>query len=91
MYYPSSGEKTCIINGIKNNLRVDGRSLNDIRENWIALSTLKQANGSSTLQISDSHIIIYCGIKVFFGKFHKIFLKVRIGATESKQSRRRNN
>lgn len=73
MYYPSSGEKTCIINGIKNNLRVDGRSLNDIRENWIALSTLKQANGSSTLQISDSNIIIYCGIKVFFIKFHKIF------------------
>lgn len=65
MYYPSSGEKVCILNGIKNNLRVDGRLLNDIRETWISLSTLKQANGSCTLNLTDSNIIIYCGIKVY--------------------------
>lgn len=64
MYYPSPGEKVCILNGVKNNVRVDGRSHFDIRELWISLKTLLQANGSCTLQVPDSSIKIYCGIKV---------------------------
>ena len=72
MYYPSSGEKICILNGIKSNIRVDGRSLYDIRELWISLKTLHQANGSCTLQTPDSSIKIYCGIKVHINiKFYK--------------------
>jgi exosome complex RNA-binding protein Rrp42 (RNase PH superfamily) len=64
MNLPSPGQVSFIRSAIKNNLRIDGRGLFDIREFFVSLGDLKQANGSSVILIPDTTIKIYCGIKV---------------------------
>lgn len=64
MNIPSPGQLSFIRSAIKNNTRIDGRGLFDIRELFLSLGDLKQANGSSLLLIPDTTTKIYCGIKV---------------------------
>lgn len=71
MNIPSPGEISLIRSSIKNNLRIDGRENLDLRQLYISIGDLKQANGSSSLQISNSQIKIYCGLKA-----NTIYLKI---------------
>ena len=68
MSKPSPGEIEFSRGGIKKNIRNDGRKNLDVREIWLKSKTLYQANGSCTLEIPDSSIKIYVGIKVKFAK-----------------------
>ena len=60
----SEAEILYIKDGIKANIRNDGRACSDYRDVWIELDTLAQANGSSTLFLPHVSSKIFVGIKV---------------------------
>ena len=60
----SDAEKTYIRDGFKAKIRNDGRANNNLKDIWMQLRTLNQANGSCTVFDPDTSAKINVGIKV---------------------------
>jgi len=60
----SEAERQYIRDGIKLKVRNDGRGNTDIRDIWLQMGTLNQANGSCTIYDPDTQVKIHIGIKV---------------------------
>ncbi len=60
----SETERQFIREGFHLKARNDGRALTDIRDLWLELGTMKQANGSCTIYEPDSETKVHIGVKV---------------------------
>ena len=59
----SDSQRAYIYDGVKLNVRADGRGCGDFREYYIESGNLLQADGSSQVKIPDSDTTILIGIK----------------------------